>query len=319
MWSRAFRLCTGLSLAGFCGVRISVPLFYVSLFARNSHSEGDLIIVNGASWFTILMCVVMIAECVLDLIPLFDSRQRNIAGFVLTILAGGIVCTPPVAPARQQALLFIVGGLLALVSHLAERFFRYTMENQIDVGPCVGCFISLTEDVLTLTLAPAVLYSPRAAGAVVVMVVLLVLFAFLQAANFPLQFRRSPTWGALKQVDDNGPIGYHVLSFGGRAGRADTEGRAQTFPSEASQWTFASWMHSRDRAKRLQMSARSISSLTSVSRKEAVQNIMQSLNVIKGQPLRSNTQHEVPKVEQDAAAPTAPLLVQPAPVAGARA
>eukprot|EP00811_Abedinium_folium_P005026 NODE_14629_length_1096_cov_13.809082.p1 GENE.NODE_14629_length_1096_cov_13.809082~~NODE_14629_length_1096_cov_13.809082.p1 ORF type:complete len:312 (+),score=99.69 NODE_14629_length_1096_cov_13.809082:72-1007(+) len=153
--------CFCIALAGASGLRCTVPLFLVSYYCYENpekmHGAGILSFI-GSGEFTMLMGVLMVAEILLDKIPLVD-HALHVALLVGAPLAGAAICYSHDAPVLLRWFLVVVGAVFALGVHSARSALR--AGSTATTGGFCNCVLSLVEDIavfiIVFTLARAAL------------------------------------------------------------------------------------------------------------------------------------------------------------------
>eukprot|EP00929_Paragymnodinium_shiwhaense_P084638 TRINITY_DN45271_c0_g2_i1.p1 TRINITY_DN45271_c0_g2~~TRINITY_DN45271_c0_g2_i1.p1 ORF type:complete len:284 (+),score=60.15 TRINITY_DN45271_c0_g2_i1:97-948(+) len=146
----------GLALAGASGLRCSVPLFIVSLYALEHHgavSVGALDCI-GTAWFTGLMGGLVLIEVLADKVPFLDHALHAILCLGAPV-AGAIVSCPRNAPVFFQCLAMAAGALLAGAVHALRATVRgASSASTMALG---NVCLSLTEDVVIVLLVPSII------------------------------------------------------------------------------------------------------------------------------------------------------------------
>jgi hypothetical protein len=190
-----------LSLAFSSGWASGINAYLVVLVLGLADRIGDLAEVPDAlaRWDVLAAAAFMYAmEFVADKIPYVDSSWdaistviRPTAGAVIAVLIAGDAST------LEQAVLGVVGGSAALLSHLVKAGGRLAINTSPE--PLTNIGASLTEDVAVLGVVWFAIENPRAAAGIAGVLLLLGLVMLLVLAR--LVRRGLRRWKARDRVE----------------------------------------------------------------------------------------------------------------------
>ncbi|MDX6742985.1 DUF4126 domain-containing protein [Actinocorallia sp. A-T 12471] len=191
-----FAFLTGLGLAGAAGLNAYIPILVVGVLAR----YGDVVVLpesfawmaNG--WALTALAVLLVAEIVLDKVPVVDSVNDAVMTFVRPA-AGGAVMAASTAAERLDASLgtgakvlmdqswvgWVLGIGMALTVHGAKSTVR-PVANAGTLGTAAPV-LSTTEDVFSLGLSFVAILAP-------VVGIILVLLLLAVAVRLVLRAKR---------------------------------------------------------------------------------------------------------------------------------